>query len=65
MIVYLNVLEKLAEAGYNTSRIRSEKLLSESVLSRIRRNQSITIDNLNTICKLTGKPVEEIIKYVP
>lgn len=65
LIIYLDILQKLSEAGYNTTRLRREKLLSESVLTRIRKEQSITMDNLNMICKLTGKPVEELVKYIP
>ena len=35
----------------------------ESTLARIRHNESISMDTLNTICKLTGKPVENLIEY--
>lgn len=63
MIVYKDILEKLKKAGYNTTRLRREKLLSESSLSRIRKNQHISTETLNVICELTGLPVEDLIEY--
>lgn len=63
MIIYKDIIEKLANAGYNTTRLRREHLISESVLSKIRHNESINIYNLNIICELTGLPVEELIEY--
>lgn len=63
MIIYKDILLKLSEAGYNTTRLRREKLIPESTLARIRHNESISMDTLNTIYKLTGKPVENLIEY--
>lgn len=63
MIVYKDILQKLKDAGYNQARLRKEKLLSESTMQRIRDGESITIEKLGEICKLTGLPVEELIEY--
>lgn len=63
MIIYKDIIEKLANAGYNTTRLRREHLISESVLSKIRHNEPINIYNLNIICELTGLPIEELIEY--
>lgn len=63
MIVYKNILGKLSDAGYNTTRIRREKILSESTLTYIRNGKSISTDTLDTICRLTGLPVEDLIEY--
>lgn len=65
MIVYLDILKKLSDAGYNTTRIRKEKLISEYTLQSIREGRTVTLDTINTICKLTGLPVEKIIEYHP
>ena len=65
MIIYKDILTKLKDAGYNTTRLRREKLLTESTLTKIRNNQPITITTLDTICKLTNLPVEELIEYQP
>ena len=50
------------DAGYNTTRIRREKILSESTLTYIRNGKSISTDTL-AICRLTGLPVEDLIEY--
>ena len=63
MIVYKDILQKLKDAGYNQARLRKEKLLSESTMQRIRDGESITMEKLGEICKLTGLPVEELIEY--
>ena len=42
MIIYLDVIDKLAKAGYNTTRIRREKILSEHTLQNIREGKSVT-----------------------
>ena len=63
MIVYKNILGKLADAGYNTTRIRREKILSESTLTQLRNNKRISTDTLDTVCRLTGLPVEDLIEY--
>lgn len=65
MIKYKDVLKKLEDAGYSTYRLRKEKLLSEYTLTSIRTNKSISISTLDTICRLTGLPVEELIEYKP
>lgn len=63
MIVYKDILSKLKQAGYTTTRLRREKLLPESVISRLRHNQSINMDSLDSICRMTGLPVYELIEY--
>ena len=64
MIVYKDIINKLKDAGYNTNRLRKEKIMGESTLTSIRNNKPISTETLDVICKLTGKPVEELIEYV-
>lgn len=63
MIVYKDILTKLKDAGYNTTRLRREKLLPESTISSLRHNKSISMSSLDVICELTSLPVEELIEY--
>ncbi len=65
MIIYKDVLKKLKEAGYPTTRLRNEKLLSEATIGSIRHNVPVNTETINTICKLTGLPVEEVMEYIP
>lgn len=63
MIIYKDILAKLKEAGYTTTRLRREKLIPESTIQRLRDNKAITTDSLGIICRLTGLPVEELIEF--
>lgn len=65
MLVYkFDVIPALKEAGYNTTRIRREKLLSESSMTKLRRGVMVGIIELNKICKLLDMQPGNIIKYV-
>lgn len=65
MIIYLNILEKLKAAGYTTYRLRKEKLIPESTLTKLRNGQPVTTEALNTICNLTKLKIEQIIEHRP
>lgn len=65
MLVYkFDVIPALKEAGYNTTRIRREKLLSESSMTKLRRGVMVGIIELNNICRLLDMQPGNIIKYV-
>ena len=49
MIYKLDVLSALKEAGYNTNRIRKEKLIGEAMLQKIRSGQMPSWATLETI----------------
>lgn len=63
MIVYKDILAKLKEAGYITTRLRKEKILPESTITRLRNNNPITTETLDTICGLTGLAICDLIEY--
>lgn len=65
MIIYKDILKKLDEAGYSTYQLRKEKVLSESVISRLRNNQDVSLTTLDTICYLTGLGIEDLVEYKP
>ena len=65
MIAYkIDVLESLKEAGYNTTRLRREKLLNESAIQYLREGKLVGIKALNTLCVLLDMQPGNIIKYV-
>ena len=61
----IDVLAALKEAGYNTNRIRKERLLSEGVLQYIRDGKIVSIDSLSKICALLNLQPGDIIEYKP
>lgn len=60
----IDVLSKLKEKGYSTYRIRKEKLLSESTVQKLRNNQPVSWENIETICRLLQCQPGEILEYV-
>lgn len=58
-----DVLQALKNAGYNTSRIRKEKLLAESTLQKLRCGEMVAISNIETICKLLCCQPGDILEY--
>lgn len=60
----INVLEALKRAGYTTYRLRSEKLIAESAIHKLRKGEMIGIINLETICELLNHQPGDILQYV-
>jgi len=66
IVFKINVLESLKNKGFSTYKLRKEKLLSESTVSKLRNNSSnLTIENLSTICRLLECQPSDIIEYIP
>ena len=63
-IVYkTDILSALKEAGYNTNRIRKEKLLSEGVLQSLRDQKYISMENLARVCALLDCQPGDLIAF--
>lgn len=63
VIIYLDVLKKLKENGYSQVQLCKKGIFSHSTLHRLRNGKPVTTNTIDTLCKLTGLPVEEIIRY--
>ena len=64
-IVYkFDILQSLKERGYNTNRLRKEKLLAEGVIQSLRESKAISFTNLERICALLNCQPGDIIEYV-
>ena len=61
----VDVLAALKEKGYNTNKIRTEGLLSQSTLQKFRNNQGVSWENLETLCCLLECQPADLIEYVP
>ena len=65
MLTYkIDVLDTLKESGYNTTRLRKEKLLGENAIQSLRKNEMVGIIALEKICRLLDMQPGNIIKYV-
>lgn len=66
----IDVLQELKKKGYNTTRLRNEKIIPEGIITKIRTanknndNVNISTMTLNTLCYLLGKQPAQIIEYV-
>lgn len=64
-IIYkIDVLAKLKEAGYNTSRIRKDKIMGEAMLQKIRDGQMVSWATMETLCELLNCQPADLIEYV-
>ena len=60
----VDILATLKEKGYNTNRIRTENLLSQSTLQKFRNNQGVSWENLETLCSLLDCQPGDLIEFV-
>ncbi|WP_050696555.1 helix-turn-helix domain-containing protein [Anaeromassilibacillus senegalensis] len=64
-IVYkIDVIAALKAAGYSTYRIRKEKLLGEATLQRLRNKDTVSWENIATICKLLNCQPGDLMEYM-
>lgn len=64
MLTYkTDIIQRLKEAGYNTSRIRKEKLISENALQQIREGEMVAIKTLTKLCELLDAQPGDLIGY--
>lgn len=60
----IDILPALKEKGYNTNRLRQDKLLSESTIQKLREKKGVAWVNIETICKLLQCQPGNILEYV-
>jgi len=60
----VDVIATLKEAGYNTSKIRKDKIMGEAMLQKIRSGQMVSWATLETICDLLNCQPGDLIEYV-
>ena len=60
-----DVLSSLKAAGYTTYRIRKEKILSESTVQKLRNGESVSWENIESLCILLNCQPGDLLEYVP
>lgn len=61
----MNIIELLKENGYNTTRIRKEKLIGEKTMQDIKAGIVPGIKTLDTLCRILDMQPGNLIKWVP
>lgn len=46
----IDILKALADRGYNATKIRKDKIMSQATMQNIRQGKGIAIETINTIC---------------
>ena len=64
MLVYrMDILAALKAAGYNTNRLRKEKLLNEATIQGLRENKIVGAKVLDKLCGLLEMQPGDLIEY--
>lgn len=65
MLTYkIDVIELLKEAGYNSTRILKENIISQSAMQKLRKGEMVGIKTLEQLCVLLDMQPGNIIKYI-
>lgn len=65
-VVYkMNVMQALKDAGYNTNRIRKEKIMGEAMLQKLREGHMVSWATFETLCELLQCQPGDLIEYIP
>ena len=59
-----DLLLALKNAGYNTNKLRKEKLLAEATIQSLREGKYISLQNIDKICSLLDCQPADLIEYV-
>lgn len=60
----IDVLATLKEQGYNTSRLRKDKLLGESTIQQLRENKLVSWNNIDRLCDLLNCQIGDIVEQI-
>ena len=60
----VDVMAVLKEAGYNTNRIRKEKIMGEAMLQKIRDGQMVSWAALEKLCSLMDCQPGDLSEFV-
>mgnify|MGYP001012282283 CR=1 FL=1 len=60
----VDVMAKLKEKGYSSTKIREEKLIGQSYLQQLRHGELVSWKTLDTICALLECQPGDLIEYI-
>ena len=60
----IDILSEFKKNGYNTTRIRKEKITGERQMQEFRTGK-VTITGINLICRLTNLQPGDFLEYLP
>lgn len=60
----VDIMAKLKEKGYSSTKIREEKLIGQSYLQQLRHGELVSWKTLDTICALLDCQPGDLLEYV-
>ena len=60
----VDIIALLKDSGYNTTKIRTDKIMGESMLQKLRSGQMVSWAVLETICKLLDCQPGDLIEFI-
>lgn len=63
LVYKIDVLAELKKKGYNTNRLRKEKLLAEGVIQALRNYKPISWINIERLCRLLNCQPGDLLEY--
>ena len=58
------IVDALKDKGYTSYKIRQEKILSESTMTKQRNKQGVSWENIETLCELLDCQPGDLMEYV-
>lgn len=63
LVYKIDVLQALKDKGFNTNKLRKDKLLAESTIQKLRDKKPISWANISTLCELLQCQPGDIMEY--
>ena len=60
----LDVMQKLSEKGLTSYTLRKQQILGESTMTKLRRKQAISWENIDTICGLLQCQPGDLLEWI-
>ena len=65
VIVYVEILQRLADAGWSAYRLGQARKLSESTLQRLRHGRPVSTETIDVVCGLLRCQPGDLLRWVP
>lgn len=62
---YKRLFHLMIEKNITSSQLQKQAGLSGNVLTRIRRNNYVSLESIETICRVLNCKVDDILEFVP
>ena len=60
----VDILDVLRKSGYTSYKLRTDKLMSESTIQKLRNSEMVALSNIEIVCRLTKLQPGSLIEYV-